>query len=74
MTEIEQRLEAVQGSSAPKEWYSVKEVAAQTQYKEWTIRQACNENRISGKKGDDGKWRIPHAELVRLQEEGLPAK
>jgi hypothetical protein len=54
--------------------YSVDEVAELTGYKAWTIRQACNRGRIKGKKGDDGRWRVPHDELVRLQEEGLPAE
>ena len=57
-----------------KKSYAVPEIAALTGYKEWTIRQACNKGRIKGKKGDDGRWRVPHDELVRLQDEGLPAE
>jgi len=56
-----------------REFYTTTEVAELTAYKEWTIRQACNKNRVQGHKGDDGRWRIPHEEVMRIQEEGLPA-
>jgi hypothetical protein len=59
--------------SASKNFYTVAEVEGLTVYKEWTIRDACNKGRIKAKKGDDGRWRVPHDELVRLQEEGLTA-
>ena len=57
-----------------KKVYSVDEAAELTGYKAWTIRQGCNKGRIKGKKGDDGRWRISHEEVHRLQEEGLPAE
>ena len=57
-----------------RKFYTVPEVAELTGFKEWTIRQACNKGRIKGKKGDDGRWRLPHEELLLLQEAGLPAE
>lgn len=63
----------VVSTGATKDWYSVNEVADQTGHKRWTIRQACNTRRIKASKGDDGRWRVHHEELVRLQERGLPA-
>jgi hypothetical protein len=73
VAEIRHLLKAQLGQ-AVKQSYSVVEIAELTGYKPWTIRQACNTGRIKGKKGDDGRWRVPHEELVRLQEEGLPAE
>ena len=52
--------------------YTVDEVAELTEYKPWTLRQACNKGRIRGQKGDDGRWRVPREEVARLQECGLP--
>lgn len=57
-----------------KKSFSVEETAELAGYKPWTIREACNKGRIKGRKGDDGRWRIPQAEVVRLQEEGLAAE
>ena len=58
--------------AADKAFCTVQEVAELTKYKPWTIRQACNQGRIKGKKGDDGRWRIPREEVHRLQQAGLP--
>ena len=63
-----------QARVSEKQSYAVTEVAKLTGYKAWTIRQACNRGRIKGKKGDDGRWRVPHDELIRIQAEGLPAE
>jgi hypothetical protein len=52
--------------------YTVEEVAQLTRFKPWTIRHACNTGRIKANKGPDGKWRVSHAELRKLQDEGLP--
>jgi predicted site-specific integrase-resolvase len=60
--------------TAEKKFFSVDETAEVTGFKPWTIRQACNKGRIKGRKGDDGRWRVPHDEVLRLQEEGLPAE
>jgi hypothetical protein len=54
--------------------YTVKEVADRTTYKAWTIRNACNTGRIRAEKGGDGNWRIPHEELVNIQNNGLPRR
>ena len=75
LTEIRDLLQKQEKLIRPveKKCYSVDEVAGLTSYKAWTIRQGCNKGRIKGQKGDDGRWRISHDELVRLQEDGLPA-
>jgi len=57
-----------------KQCCTVDEVAELTGYKPWTIRQACNRGRISGRKGDDGRWRVPREEVARLQQSGLSAE
>jgi hypothetical protein len=57
-----------------KQYYTVDEVAELTGHRPWTIRQACNRGRVKGKKGDDGRWRVAHEQLVFLQENGLPAE
>ena len=67
------RQEKLTRASARK-FYAVDEVAELTGFKPWTIRQACNKGRIKASKGDDGRWRILNDEVVRLQEEGLPAE
>jgi hypothetical protein len=59
--------------TAEKEWYSIKEAAELSGYAEWTIRQACNTERIDAQKGDDNRWRISREEVRRIQAEGLPA-
>lgn len=57
-----------------RKFYSVEEAAELTGYKAWTIRHACAKGRVKGHKGDDGRWRLPHEEVTRLQEEGLAAE
>ncbi len=60
-----------------KDWYTVKEVKEITGLSEYTLRQACNTQRLSEdhcRKGEDGKWRISHEGLTLLQNQGLPPK
>ena len=55
-----------------KEAYTVKEVATKTGFKDGTIRQACNKERIKeAYKARDGSWRIPHESLVDIRNNGL---
>jgi hypothetical protein len=72
LVRIESRLEA----PPEKETYSVAETAARlpSQRSPWTVRQWCNRGQVDGayKIGGrgHGEWRIPHAALVRLRNEG----
>ena len=74
VAEIRDLLKRQINTGVVREFYSVNEVADRAGYERWTIRQACNKGRIKATKGDDGRWRVPHEELVRLQEQGLPAE
>jgi excisionase family DNA binding protein len=55
---------------AVKESYTVEEAADRTGFACWTIRQACNKRQIAAEKVNE-QWRIPHAELVRIQNYGI---
>ena len=79
MTEIKTELAQIkelltaQKGEVVKEAYTVEEVAKKTGYKPFTIRQACNKERIKGAyKARDHAWRIPHASLLDLLTNGLP--
>ncbi|MFH1921328.1 MAG: helix-turn-helix domain-containing protein [Planctomycetota bacterium] len=74
VSEIKQLIKKQMAGQPVKGQYLVSEAAELTGYEQWTIRQACNKGRIKATKGDDGRWRVPHQELVRLQERGLPAE
>lgn len=68
---IEQRL----ALSIAKESYLVEEAAERLNRKPWTVRQWCNKGQVKGAKkvrgkGRTGEWRIPHEELLRLQNDG----
>src|SRR5262245_55011717 len=60
--------------SVVKETYSTKEVAERLDRKPWTVRDWCNHGQAKAAKkpgkGRTDKWRIPHDELIRLQNEG----
>jgi hypothetical protein len=69
------RIERSLKSSRKKETYTVKEAAEELNRRWWTVRQWCNMGQVQGAKkvhgkGRTGEWRIPHDELVRLQNEG----
>jgi transposase len=74
--QLEQRLSL----AVVKESYTTEEVAQRLERAEWTVRQWCNKGQVAGAKkvrgrGRMGEWRIPHEEVVRLQNEGpLPLK
>jgi hypothetical protein len=70
-----ERLEDRLAVSVVKECYTTEEVAQRVGRSEWTVRQWCNKGQVKGAKkvrgkGRTGEWRIPHDELVRLQNEG----
>ena len=64
------RLERLLARSEVKETYTTKEIAAKLGRSEWTVRQWCNRRQAKARKLRDGEWRIPHEELVRLQNDG----
>jgi hypothetical protein len=73
---IEAALAVLVKERSVKEFYSTKQVAEMLGKKEYTVREWCRLGRIAAKKlsggrGNEGEWRIPHDELVRYQNEGL---
>lgn len=59
-----------------KEWYGVGEVAAILGKAEFTVREWCRLGRVKAAKRDCGRgnsqeWIVSHAELLRIQNEGL---
>ena len=59
-----------------KEWYSINEAAKVLGKSKLTVREHCRFGRIHAKKRQAGRgatseWAIAHAELVRVQNEGL---
>jgi hypothetical protein len=79
LANIERLISTMQATPAGKEWYNVREVAEMTarygvtSYKEWTIRDACNQGRVPGAKrhGGRSRWLIPHTALMSILNEGL---
>jgi hypothetical protein len=59
-----------------KEFYTTAEFAKIVGRAEFTVREWCRHRRIHGEKrdagrGENGEWKISHAELVRYQSHGL---
>jgi len=74
LAEIKLLLTAERGEVV-KEAYTVEEVAKKTGYALFTLRQACNKGRIEGTyKGRDRAWRIPHAVVQDILNNGLPSE
>jgi excisionase family DNA binding protein len=58
-----------------KEWYTVKEAAELTGFKEYTLRQCCNLGRIreEWRQKDRGeRWRIHRDAVEDIRNNGLP--
>jgi aspartate aminotransferase-like enzyme len=71
-------VEQVAAKELVKEYYTVAEIAAKLEKSSYTVREWCRLQRINAEKanfghGLDQEWRISHAELVRIQNEGLLA-
>ena|ERR1022692_4410750 len=61
---------------AVKESYTTKELAEILGKKEYTVREWCRlgrvaANKLSGGRGNEGEWRVPHDELIRYRTGGL---
>lgn len=70
-----ERIEKRLAQSVKKSTYTVEEVALILGKSPWTVRQYCNERRVSGAykvpgRGTSGEWRIPEEGLEQLRNEG----
>jgi hypothetical protein len=79
ITALEAKLDQLASQTKPereptkKEWYTPKETTEVVpQYKEATIRQACNLGRIPEAKKISRQWRIPREAVERIANLGLP--
>lgn len=59
-----------------KEAYTTKELGKILKRDVYTVREWCRSGRMNARKtesgrGNEGEWRIPHAELIRYRNEGL---
>lgn len=62
--------------SVVKDYYTTQEVARRLGKRPYTVREWCRLGRVNGEKshsgrGLDDEWRISHAELIRIENEGL---
>lgn len=83
MDSVEERLERIESmlvslveQQTVREWYSTDQVALIVGKSEFTVREWARLKRIAASKRRSGRgahasWAISHAELVRLQREGL---
>jgi hypothetical protein len=59
-----------------KEWYTIAEAAAATEFKPYTLRQCCNLGRIreewTSKHHRTGEWRIRREAIEQIRNHGLP--
>ncbi len=73
---IEEALKALVERQAVKDWYSTEEVGKALGKSEYTVREWCRQGRICAEKKGSGRgkyqsWVVSHAELLRVQREGL---
>ncbi len=85
MDEIVERLDRMEAAlnllvqqRTIKDWYATEEVAQLVGKSEFTVREWCRLGRIHAEKKGSGRgkyqsWVISHAELLRIQHEGLLA-
>ena len=83
MSTVEERLERIESmlvtlveQQTIREWYSTDQVAQIVGKSEFTVREWARLGRIRAEKRRSGRgahasWAISHAELLRLQREGL---
>lgn len=73
---MEKMLETLLNQHTIKEWYSTEEAAQILGRDAFTVREWCRLGRVSAEKKRSGRgkyqaWVISHAELRRIQREGL---
>ena len=76
LNRIEMALESLLRERTPKDWYSTAEVAQLLGKAEYTVREWCRQGRVHATKkpysrGAHSEWLISHAELIRVQNQGL---
>lgn len=76
LVRIESALDQLLKQNIIKEWYTTDEVAVIVNKAPFTVREWCRHGRIKASKRDCGRgstkeWIVGHAELLRLQSEGL---
>src|SRR5438067_203253 len=76
LTKIEATLDVLVVQKTIKEWYTTEEVAVILGKASFTVREWCRLGRIEAAKRECGRglsqeWIISHAELQRVQNEGL---
>lgn len=80
LARIETMLQTLVEQQTVREWYTTEQVAAILGKSDYSVREYCRLGRARAEKAKSGRgayaaWRISHAELVRLQREGLlPAR
>jgi hypothetical protein len=67
-----QILAFLQNAKDNRRWFDVDTAAKRLGRSTYTIRHLCSADLIRSTKGDDGRWRIPAEEIVRLEAEGVP--
>jgi hypothetical protein len=76
LMQIELMLKVLVERQTVKEWYSTADVARILGKAEFTVREWCRLGRVHASKREGGRglsqeWIIAHAELQRIQNEGL---
>jgi len=76
LNRIESALAQLLSQKVAREWYTTAEVAEIVGKAEFTVREWCRNSRVRGEKKGSGRgkyqaWVISHAELQRIQREGL---
>ena len=75
---IETSLATLVERQTVKDWYATEEVAKLLGRAEFTVREWCRLGRINAEKKGSGRgkfqcWVVSHAEMLRIQREGLLA-
>ncbi len=76
LTRIEELMNTLAGRQMVKDFYTVEEVAKLMNRSAYCVREWCRGRRVHATKAASGRgrsceWRLSHAELQRLRNEGL---
>jgi hypothetical protein len=76
LAKLEAALDLLVKRETVKDWYSTEDLAQLLGKAEFTVREWCRLGRVNAQKRQTGRgphaaWVISHAELIRLQREGL---
>lgn len=76
LDQIEELLRSILSAPAPREFYSVAEIADRLGKSAFTCREWCRLGRVNASKkmtgrGNAFEWKVSHEELLRIQNEGL---